>query len=116
MKLKITSFKQLRDGHLSFNLVFQPCDSCQMVVPAMRIMFGKIYPPACKRGGMFSPSVHFDANSAGAIYDELMALETPPNLMPHEEAVKPLLITQKVIDQYVTRVKDEEADNVIDEA
>ena len=112
MKIKIFSFMPLaKEGQFGFIMVLQPTyynnevDGAetilgQILLVGMRVMYGKIYPPAQRRGDRFIPSAFFDPQTAEGVFDALAALENAPLLMPLEEAVSALIITDVVAKQY----------------
>lgn len=111
MKIKIFSFMPLaKEGQFGFNVVIQPeapligSDETyalgQILIVGMRVMYGKIYPPAQRRGDRFIPSAFFDPTTAEGVFDAVAALENAPPLMPLEEAISGLVITDVVAKQY----------------
>lgn len=110
MKIKIFSWKALaKAGQYGFNVVFQPefldhtdtaVPLCQFLVIGMRVVYSKIYPPARLVGDQYVNTVFFDRKTAEALYHIIEEMQEPPVLLPIEEAIKPLLISDKVIEKY----------------
>lgn len=89
IKLKISPFKQLRNGSQSFN-VFIEFPFGSFLLNGFRLMDGAILPPSVAYGaGKYFSAVLANGWLAGVIYDAVIA--AGETLKEREAAIKPLL-------------------------
>ena len=104
VKIKISPFKQLRNGTQSFNAFLEfPFGS--FLLNGFRLMDGSIFPPSVAYGaGKYFSSVLASTWLAEALYEAVLA--TGETLKEKENAIKPLLWADGDIKRFLLSEKD----------
>jgi len=92
----VDSFKTVRDGLITFNVADY---EEQALYGGLRIIGGKLYPPAIKFGSRYFTILYLSEYKATEVYEAVM--EKNYTLLTVEEAIKNLIWSDEIVQRFL---------------